>query len=38
MSANRRSAVASRGDAFQEEPKQEEYGTVAVFTDKYGNR
>ena len=28
----------SRGVEFQEEPRQEEYGTVAVFTDKYGNR
>ena len=29
---------ASRGVAFQEEPRQEEYGIVAVFTDKYGNQ
>ena len=28
----------SRGVEFQEEPRQEEYGIVAVFTDKYGNR
>ena len=28
----------SRGVAFQEEPRHEEYGTVAVFKDKYGNR
>ena len=27
----------SRGVEFQEEPRHEEYGTVAVFTDKYGN-
>ena len=27
-----------RGVEFQEEPRQEEYGTVAVFTDKFGNR
>ena len=30
-------AYKSRGVAFQEEPRHEEYGTVAVFTDKYGN-
>ena len=28
----------SRGVAFQEEPRHEEYGVVAVFTDKYGNQ
>ena len=28
----------SRGVAFQEEPRREEYGIVAVFTDRYGNR
>ena len=28
----------SRGVEFQEEPRHEEYGTVAVFSDKYGNR
>ena len=28
----------SRGVAFQEEPRHEEYGIVAVFADKYGNR
>ena len=28
----------SRGVAFQEEPRHEEYGIVAVFTDKYGNQ
>ena len=27
-----------RGVAFVEEPRQEAYGTVAVFTDLYGNR
>ncbi len=26
-----------RGVEFQEEPRHEEYGTVAVFTDKFGN-
>ena len=31
-------AYRSRGVAFQEEPRHEEYGTVAVFADKYGNR
>ena len=31
-------AYKSRGVAFQEEPRHEEYGTVAVFTDKYGNQ
>ena len=28
----------SRGVAFREEPRHEEYGIVAVFTDKYGNQ
>ena len=28
----------SRGVEFEEEPRQEAYGTVAVFTDMYGNR
>ena len=28
----------SRGVVFEEEPRQEVYGTVAVFTDRYGNR
>ena len=27
-----------RGVKFQEEPRHEEYGIVAVFKDKYGNR
>ncbi len=27
----------SRGVQFQEEPRTEEYGTVAVFSDKFGN-
>ena len=27
-----------RGVEFQEEPRREEYGMVAVFTDRYGNR
>ena len=31
-------AYKGRGVAFQEEPRQEEYGIVGVFTDKYGNR
>jgi lactoylglutathione lyase len=30
--------MKSRGVAFQEEPRQESYGTVAVFADLYGNR
>ena len=29
---------ASRGVAFQEKPRHEEYGIVAVFKDKYGNQ
>ena len=28
----------SRGVVFQEEPRREEYGMVAVFTDRFGNR
>ena len=28
----------SRGVEFQEKPRHEEYGMVAVFTDRYGNR
>ena len=31
-------AYKSRGVAFQEDPRHEEYGTVAVFADKYGNQ
>ena len=31
-------AYVSRGVEFQEEPRHEEYGTVAVFRDKYGNQ
>ena len=31
-------AYKSQGVEFQEEPRHEEYGIVAVFTDKYGNR
>ena len=27
-----------RGVEFQQEPRHEEYGMVAVFADKYGNR
>ena len=30
--------MVSRGIKFVREPKQEEYGTVAVFEDLYGNR
>jgi catechol 2,3-dioxygenase-like lactoylglutathione lyase family enzyme len=30
--------MRSRGVRFTEEPRQEEYGTVAVFLDLYGNR
>ena len=30
--------MASRGVRFAEEPRREEYGTVAVFLDLYGNR
>ena len=28
----------ARGVEFEEEPRHEEYGTVAVFADRYGNR
>jgi catechol 2,3-dioxygenase-like lactoylglutathione lyase family enzyme len=31
-------AMQERGVRFKEEPREEEYGTVAVFTDLYGNR
>ena len=31
-------AYVTRGVKFQEGPRHEEYGMVAVFTDKYGNR
>lgn len=31
-------AMRSRGVTFAEEPRQEPYGTVAVFVDLYGNR
>ncbi len=31
-------AMRARGVAFAEEPRQESYGTVAVFVDLYGNR
>lgn len=31
-------AMLSRGVRFTEEPREEEYGTVAVFQDLYGNR
>jgi catechol 2,3-dioxygenase-like lactoylglutathione lyase family enzyme len=31
-------AYKERGVTFVEEPRQESYGTVAVFTDLYGNR
>ncbi len=31
-------ALMSRGIEFTEEPRQESYGTVAVFLDLYGNR
>ena len=30
-------AMLSKGVAFEEEPRRESYGTVAVFTDLYGN-
>lgn len=30
-------AMQARGVAFQEEPRHENYGTVAVFADLYGN-
>ncbi|HEX8363459.1 MAG TPA: VOC family protein [Longimicrobium sp.] len=31
-------AMLSRGVTFMEEPREEAYGTVAVFQDLYGNR
>jgi lactoylglutathione lyase len=31
-------AMTERGVRFSEEPRREPYGTVAVFTDLYGNR
>jgi catechol 2,3-dioxygenase-like lactoylglutathione lyase family enzyme len=31
-------AMLARGVRFAEEPRREAYGTVAVFTDLYGNR
>ena len=31
-------ALKSRGVEFIEEPRKEEYGTVAVFVDLYGNK
>ena len=31
-------AMKARGVAFREEPREEVYGTVAVFEDLYGNR
>ncbi|MDI7864729.1 VOC family protein [Rhizobiaceae bacterium n13] len=31
-------AMKQRGVQFIEEPRREEYGTVAVFRDRYGNR
>jgi hypothetical protein len=31
-------AMKARGVAFKEEPRDEAYGTVAVFEDLYGNR
>lgn len=31
-------AMAARGVTFTEAPRKERYGTVAVFTDLYGNR
>ena len=30
--------MKERGVNFQEEPREESYGTVAVFQDIYGNR
>ena len=30
--------MRARGVRFEEEPRKEPYGTVAVFTDLYGNR
>jgi hypothetical protein len=31
-------AYRSRGVVFREEPREEQYGIVAVFEDLYGNR
>lgn len=31
-------AFRARGVTFEEDPRHETYGTVAVFTDLYGNR
>lgn len=31
-------AMTARGVAFREQPREESYGTVAVFEDLYGNR
>lgn len=31
-------AILAAGGAFEEEPRHETYGTVAVFRDPYGNR
>ena len=31
-------AMQARGVMFEEQPRREEYGTVAVFRDLYGNR
>lgn len=31
-------AYAARGVAFTETPREEEYGTVVVFADRYGNK
>jgi uncharacterized glyoxalase superfamily protein PhnB len=31
-------AMKARGVQFTEEPRQESYGTVAVFLDLYGNK
>src|SRR5215468_4579164 len=31
-------AFQARGVAFETEPREEPYGTVAIFTDLYGNR
>lgn len=30
--------IAERGGTFEEEPRTEDYGTVAVFRDPFGNR
>jgi len=37
QAASNRRAYKSKGIAFVREPKEEEYGTVAVFKDLYGN-